>query len=308
MYQTLQCFDVGGEAQERKDEQDLKDKQKAKYPPLWTDLFRSSGLIAIVILLLNGLILRLMLLPGMDHGLQVGCVVFGFQGLLYIGMRRCFYQTFRPSAEPIGNPEDQERSAGFEQTYICSLYYSVLVMSLIPAMGLLWYGWSVEKIQFVRSDELHIATLNVDHMKYVARQILPQTKPAVMSGLEGNDPDYKKNLLYDTGNYLPTEKIRYSVLPTRQWLAPDRDTTHDPDQPYINFLDELFLLTSGEYNSYSVAAKAADSSWIFKTFLPDSIRMYRSARYDSVMGVGVRRTACTGFHGEHFTKGFAVHV
>jgi hypothetical protein len=174
----------------------------------------------------------------------------------------------------------------YVRAYICSLYYSVLVMSLIPSMGLLWYGWAVEKIQFIRSDELQIAVQNVEHMKYVARQILPETTPAVLSRLEGKDSGYSMGLLYRAGHYLPTEKIRYYPLPARRWLDSVPGITHDPDQPYINFLDELFLLTSGEYNSYSVAAKAADSSWIFNSFLPDSIRLFKAARYDSVMGVG----------------------
>ena len=156
-------------------------------------------------------------------------------------------------------------------------------MSIIPVLGFLWYGWSVEKIQFIRGDQLYIAERNRVRMEYISHDLRAGMQPTVVERLDGQT-NYTYHLLHDRGRYLAGERI--TPLPGRGGLAPSGDSSRDPDKPYISLLDEFYLITAGEYNSYSIERLSGDTSWAFVSHLPDSICLVQSVRGDGGMGVG----------------------
>ncbi|GGB23474.1 hypothetical protein [Puia dinghuensis] len=241
-------------------------------------LISCSPAVVITIVLLNWLIFRLIARPDWDHGRSVAMMVIFFQGLALALMVYRYWQVFISKRYLPG--EAPGRS--FSRLYVCSAYYSLLVLIVLPVLGILWYAWTVEKSQFIRSDELYIAGRNTVHQKSIARDIRINLKKTVLGQLE-QKADFTNRLLYDS-RYLDGETITGIPDGWRTMLA--APSVHDPDQPYIILLDELFLVTAGEYKSYSIDQRAADSTWIFKAPSSNNICLLQKVQRDSATGLG----------------------
>lgn len=253
-------------------------------------MFGSSRAIVITLVLLNWFIFRLINKKDFDHDKTVNAVILLFEGLALITMIFFYYREFirkvRKQRDEKGQVMKDTRKAllKLHRTYLYSLCLSVLVMSVFPTLGALWYGWSVEKIQFIRHDQLDIAQRNLTRQQWVTQDLLPEMTPTVRRQLD-NQISFTDSLLEHSGVYLSGQDIQYfaSGLPA----ALPADSINDPDKPYITLLDELFLITSGEYNSYSIQRQNADTSWAFVAHQPDNICLLQKVRLDSGRQVGL---------------------
>ena len=241
-------------------------KEEPRFPPdptpkkhFWiTEIFLSAKTVVATLLLFNLFIFRINSKWQMDQGTVIPVFVIIFQLLAFVSLLWRYRLSFYPLADPpnthIGD-------------YIRSIYYSVVVMTIIPALGFLWYGWSVEKVQYLRSDQLAMMVENQEHLQH-ASHLLRQYDTAILRRLDSAG-HFADSLLYHNSRYLPDATI--TTQPHGLRSAADTPTSHDPDEPYIVFLDQLFVITSGEYNSYSITPRAGDNSWTFVSHLPDSI-------------------------------------
>lgn len=234
------------------------------------DLFLSAKVMTTTLVLLNLFIFAIMTQWQLDQGPEVAIFTTLFQVLVLISLTGRYCQYFYLH-------KYQEENPGYLRAYIHSVYLSVLVITVIPALGFLWYGWSVEKIQFLRSDQLSIMIANEEHLRH-ASHLIHELKPDVVRQLDDKNALFTGPLLYKDSRYLAVNTI--STLQTGWPEKTNWRSKHDPDQPYITLLDELFVITAGEYDSYSVGIRAADSSWFFLSDIPGSIDLVRPFSQD----------------------------
>lgn len=250
-------------------------KERTRFPaenpppqPYWIwEVVLSSRTVVVVLLLFNLFIFRINRKWQMDQGAVIPVFVILFQLAALASLFLRYYRTYYPLVTLEANTHIRD--------YIQSVYRSVVVMTIIPALGFLWYGWSVEKIQYLRADELSIMVQNEEHLQH-ASHLIHDLKPGVVRRLDTRR--FQDSLLYRGSRYLPDENL--TTLSGGWTPATDTSTSHDPDEPYIVFLDQLFVITSGEYNSYSITRNAGDTSWFFISHLPDSIALSRPLSQD----------------------------
>jgi hypothetical protein len=216
------------------------------------------------ILLLNWVVFRLIANGPFGHNISVPLFVGSFQFVTCLIFVFFYKLTFDEDPKmggikfrPISLSASQARR-NFSTFYIRSLYYSVLLTAIIPVSGIILYALKSEKIQYCKTDELAIAQSDRARRQYIISSLLPGYKISVREKLEKSG--YLDKLMDEKGLYLSGEKLTQGGKPF------ERDKL--PDEPYITMLDDLFLITSGEYNSYSIHLKASDNTWIFSS--PDN--------------------------------------
>jgi hypothetical protein len=178
----------------------------------------------------------------------------------------------------------------YAQNYIWSLYYAILVMSILPVLGCLWYGWNVEKIQYTRTNLLSIASQQVSHLEYVSKDLLPGLKEIVRA------PAFERMLKDSSSQYL-SASTAISPLSLKDDELIKELKVHHPDRPYITLLDDIFLITAGEYNCYSVGTESADSSWFFSWRKPDSVQLIKVLKQHDFRTTAVLNGALFSFRG-----------
>ncbi|HXB92993.1 MAG TPA: hypothetical protein VNU72_11915, partial [Puia sp.] len=210
--------------------------------------------IVLVIALMNWFIIRL--IQKFDHDtIMVISSMVVFQACVLFIMQKLYYRTL------IKSPTC--KLPHFCTSYVYSLYLSTLAMSFLPAFGFMWYAWRVENIQYARMDQLYIGETKIARDKFIAHDYIRALKPWVRQGLSKG----QRSDITDSSNYLFDENL---IKQTHK----DSSIGHSPDEPYITFLDDLFLVTAGEYNTYSIQPSAADSSWLFALPRKDMLGLY----------------------------------
>lgn len=209
--------------------------------------------IVLVIALMNWFFVRL--IQKYDHNvIEVISALAIFQAFTLLFMQSLYYRTMIAP---------HPRLRYFGSSYVYSLYRSTLAMSLLPAFGFMWYAWRVENIQYARMDQLNIAETRIARDKFISHDYMPALKSVVWQHLsEGEKYD-----ITNGSEYLFDEEVG-------EQTHRDPSHGHSPDEPYITFLDDLFLVTAGEYNTYSIQTHAADSSWFFNLPRKDVLRLY----------------------------------
>jgi len=260
-------------------------------PTYWLPrVFTDAKTMVITLVLLNLLIYRLIKRQPGDHHWAIFIYLYLFELLATAALLLRYAKAFRlpvpflPVKTSPVSPRAQAADVlpekpGYKNNYIIayvqSLYYSVLVITVIPALCVLWYAWSVEKIQYTRSDQLSIMVQNEEHLRYNAHllhQYWPDVRQRLDSGLH-----FKDSLLYSNGRYFAGERLDH--LPDG-YCGGVSSPTDAPDEPYITLLDQVFLITAGEYSSYSVGTNAADASWFFQSTRQDEISLTRPMTQD----------------------------
>ncbi|HTR28572.1 MAG TPA: hypothetical protein VMH27_04850 [Puia sp.] len=253
---------------------DNKTTELVRQPNWFKQFFISSRFIVIALICLNWLIFDR--IAHIDAGGRVVWVVVLFQAAAFAIMVFRFRQVFgwKMKSRKYG-------ALGFSMAYVRSVFFSVLVMSMLPCLGVTWYAWTVEKVQYARSDELHIAGKNKVHMEYVARVVLQQTKKDVKHQLNLFDHSYPENLLKQSGRYLGEEDIRYVTY--RHWMDSLPNRSRDVDEPYTTLLDDLFVITDAQYQAYSDHAATADSTWSFALWDNGQIELGQPMKADPTL-------------------------
>ncbi len=239
--------------------------------------------VVILLFLLNWFIFSLISAREMNHSPEIKYVFATFQ-VLALFLLGWFYRSrcCRTQSEESRSVAEQE----YAQNYIWSLYYAILVMSILPIVGCLWYGWNVEKIQYTRTNLLSIAAQQVEHLEYVSKDLFPGLKEIVQ------DPTFERRLRDSSSQYLSAS----TTISTDTSLIKEMKV-HHPDRPYIKLLDDIFLITAGEYNCYSVGTESADSAWYFSWKKPDSIQLIKVWRPTDFRTATVLNGALFSFHG-----------
>ena len=251
--------------------------------PGWFRQFMAScRFVVVALLFLNWTIFAR--ISKLDAAAGVGWIVALFELAAISAMVFQFRQVFheKSSSRKYG-------SLSFGMTYVRSVFFSVLVISMLPSLGVIWYAWTVEKVQFARSDELYIAAKNKEHIEYIATVVLQQTKSEVQHQLKDFDPSYPYNLLNGTGRYLGGEEIYYTRY--KSWLDSLQYRKPDIDEPYTTLLDDIFVITDAEYQGYSVKPAAADGVWSFALWDNGKMGLGRAMKVDpSVRPLGTKVT------------------
>jgi hypothetical protein len=270
--------------------------------PWYAELVVSALPVVILLFLLNWFIFSLISAHDMNHSPETKFVFLAFQvfALFLLGW---LYRSRCCVTQSEASRKDGEMK--YAQNYILSLYYSIIIMSVLPVMGCMWYGWSVEKIQYTRTNLLSISDQHGAHLDYVSKDLLPGLKSSVRSGLNALDGNFEKELLDSSGQYLSASTEINPVSPEQAALIKER-SVHHIDRPYINLLDEIFLITAGEYNCYSVGTESADSSWFFSWKKPDSVQLIKVARQHDFRTTTVLNGALFSFHGLSWYHGLWV--
>ena len=164
----------------------------------------------------------------------------------------------------------------FRTNYFISLYLTILLISVIPTAGLLTYAFSAEKIQYKKEKLFRLAEGYEGHLHYMANELLPAYKPALLKNL-GSERDtlcYNRSIYLTDRDYLrgetvndATNDIHLASATTGQTDKSKKEIVASPiaDDLYRSLMDSWYL--AGEFGNekYSVPNIAADSSWQFKT-------------------------------------------
>lgn len=145
----------------------------------------------------------------------------------------------------------------FSRMYLTSLCWSVLLISILPVVGILLYGFQSEKIQFSKSKQLSLASAYEHRVGKVSDAITDDYK----SSLRRHE-DFRlfiDSLKYQFSQYLFKQDTIYTGDANRH----DDHLADLPDNSYAYLLDSLFLITPGEYAEFSIRDSAADGSWRF---------------------------------------------
>ena len=216
---------------------------------LFFQLFSLSKTTFFFIALINWIFFSMIANENYGHPLSVCLYVIFFQVGALLILFLCFHWVFKKT------PKDTEDKAklNFADFYTRSLYLSVLLMSILPVSGVILYALNAEKIQYCKMDAYAVANADQVRQQYRISTLMPGYKPIVRSN-------------FDLVKYFPElrDSVRYSMdgeILTHGDSACSQSAFYD--EPYITLLDDLFLITSGEYNSYSLHAGAVDKSWTF---------------------------------------------
>ncbi|HXB08952.1 MAG TPA: hypothetical protein VNW04_17620 [Puia sp.] len=151
----------------------------------------------------------------------------------------------------------QHSGEDFSRMYLVSLCWSVWLISIVPVIGILGYGYQSESIQFLKSKQLSLASAYESRVSNVANAITDDYKPAVR-----NDPGFSRfidSLKYQYSQYLFYQD---TIYPADSGARLDA-VSDIPDVAYSYLLDSLFLITPDEYATFSIKDRSADSSWRF---------------------------------------------
>lgn len=273
-------------------EKGLWGRAKSKW---YVEMCSSAFPVVVALFLLNWFVFSLINRREMNHSPEIKFIFLAFEVLAllllgYLYRSRCC----RPQKET----SKTEGEKMYAQNYIWSLYYAILVMSILPIMGCLWYGWNVEKFQYARVNLLSISEQQAAHLEYVSKDLLHGLKPMVRKrALDKAKLDTSSQYLSELTIISPGE--------------PRGDTVgmvHHPDRPYITLLDEIFLITAGEYNCYSVGTESADSSWYFSWRKPDSVQLISRWKQQSFRTTSSLNGSLFSFHGFSVFQGLWVFL
>ena len=235
------------------------------------ELISMSKTIAFVIGLMNWIFILFILNGDFGHGRSAPIFVFLFQigamqififcfKLSFVGFRKLMPDKFRKDSF-----SDDEAKKNFPTLYVRSLFLSVLLTTIIPVSGIILYALRAEKVQYAKTNAFSIAEADLARQRFIISSILPGYKDSVFKRL--TNTCYFEKLRDSTSYYLTGEEVSHGPA--------DIGSNPLADEPYITLLDDLFLITSGEYNSYSLHEKADDGSWSFGDADAEKIKMTR---------------------------------
>ena len=137
-----------------------------------------------------------------------------------------------------------------------SVYSSILLISVLPALGLLTYGFYAEKIQFKKDKLLKLSNAFFYRSNYLVNDFLPTIKLTVHKRLV---PDYDDNLIYNSSIYLTDQdKITHwtpDTITRREYLS---------DGLYSLLMDKIYLAPQIWGDEVCIQNVADDSSWSYR--------------------------------------------
>ena len=145
--------------------------------------------------------------------------------------------------------------------YQYSVFFSIVLISVLPTAGILSYGFFAEKIQFKKDKLAHLSAAFFERSNYLLNDYFPTIKPTVRKRL-GND--YEDSLIYAKSIYL-TDRERID----RQDADASGKGDYMGDGLYSLLMDEIYLAPRTWGDAVCIEDTAADLSWRYR-FLPGS--------------------------------------
>ncbi|MFT3908267.1 MAG: hypothetical protein QM737_02480 [Ferruginibacter sp.] len=144
--------------------------------------------------------------------------------------------------------------------YLNTLYLAMILIAILPAIGIITYGYQAEKIQFKKNKQLEIASAYAERQKFVFNELMPAYKKKIRDRLY-RDNYYPDSIEFRAGIYLSDNDKAFPVPVTDKPGA----SLNLCDEPYATMMDDLFLISSIDFKSYSIKNKAKDNAWMFST-------------------------------------------
>jgi len=148
--------------------------------------------------------------------------------------------------------------------YIVSLCLAILLIGVLPTLGVLTYGFNSEKIQYKKNKLLKIAKSSEERCLYLTNKVIPAYRPLVRARFAQT---YFDSLLFRSGLYLTErDSVVYRSVRQMNSLADQGEANGEiSDQPYSHLMDNYYLHTGQDHDTYSITGTADDSSWQFYT-------------------------------------------
>ncbi len=148
--------------------------------------------------------------------------------------------------------------------YIISLCLAIMLIGVLPTLGVLTYGFNSEKIQYKKNKLLKIAKNSEERCLYLTSKVIPAYRPLVRTRFAQN---YFDSLLFRSGMYFTErDSVAYRSEGQMDSLAAQGEANGEiSDQPYSHLMDNYYIHTGQDHDTYSITGMADDDSWQFYT-------------------------------------------
>jgi hypothetical protein len=138
-----------------------------------------------------------------------------------------------------------------------SVYLSILLISVLPTLGILTYGFYAEKIQFKKDKLFRLSNDFFERSNYLLNDFFPTIRPVVRQQL---GPYYEDSLIYANSIYLTD---RDTIL---RW-QPDTLTRSDylSDGLYSLLMDKIYQAPRIWGDDVCIQDTAGDGSWSYRS-------------------------------------------
>jgi hypothetical protein len=236
------------------------------YHSFFKDIFLSGKAICFFIVVINFLFISFIFGETKVVRMSQLFWLIAFQVLALILFYR-FYRNsfFLNNSQSNGNLSFTERKIiplhtndNYSRLYLVSLSWAVILIGIIPVTGIFMYAYQSEKIQFLKNKQLYLAKAYSDRALKVADAITDDYKRTALADAEFNK--FVDSLKFINSQYLSDKDTIYKDSLSMRI----RQKVNLPDATYITLLDSLFLITSNEYEHFSIRNNSEDiNSWHF---------------------------------------------
>ncbi len=187
--------------------------------------------------------------PGLSDN---ACIIYGFQ---LTGTVILFVLYSMKNVKP-GNVSSMPKET--RDNYLFSLYLGIVLIAIMPATGIVLYGYQAEKVQFKKNKQMHLAQAYQKRQDKIFKEFISEYTPVVRQGLVNQH--YIDSLKFFTGIYLSDSDSIHTV-PIGE--KPARSSSELCDEPYSSMMDNVFLISALEFKNYSIKDTAQDKSWVY---------------------------------------------
>ena len=230
-----------------------KDKPWKKPGIFLTDMVRLSWITSVFIILINYLLLRFINKDPSFRSTRISFLLLAYQAsviwFFYVQYKRCFGRKLESS---------QGDDSNFSKNYLTSVYLGILLISILPLIGIMLFGFQSEKFQYIKDKQLSLASSYEQRVKYFSNELIPGYKDIIQQ----ND-DYIKNLKYSNGFYLADSNDQILPVTEKTYADSSKEMAYYPDSLYSKLMNDVFLVTAREFDKYSIGNSASDGSWYF---------------------------------------------
>jgi hypothetical protein len=122
-----------------------------------------------------------------------------------------------------------------KRRYYFALFFSILLIGILPTLGILNYAFFAEKVQYKKAKLDAVATAFTKRRNYLLNNLLPSCKQTVLKKL--SDTQLKK-LLFNTSIYLTDID---DIQPATAVEPAGKDTAELPDALYDVLMDDCYF-------------------------------------------------------------------
>ncbi len=184
--------------------------------------------------------------------------LFFFSVMIFFLLCKHFYNTYGPADIAKYTNPGKELEEGIKAAYRASLFRGMLLIGIIPAIGIIYYASTAERVQQKKYDALSIAAAFQNRADYVKHKIIESYKP-----LYAGYPQFKKylddTLTVEKGIYFDgLQSVAVKQVPPVKHYQPV------PDQPYGDLMSAYPVFAYYNAGNYFIDNVSADYEWEFR--------------------------------------------